>query len=171
MITVQTENINTLSQKIYDSIIDRIQLHQISCSCGHSGNIKKWGRYERKVWFQSEEITLKIQRIRCAHCGRTHAFLLDILVPYSRVPLEDQRQIILSCENGEDCEPLQQSNILIENQMVFFIWRKYRRHWKQKLLAAGISLTGGLSKDCFRCYSRQFMQIRSTPNLFFSPPT
>ena len=171
MITLQTKNFNTISQENYDSIVDGLQLHQITCTCGHCGDMRRYGGYKRTVWFLGEEIELRIQRVQCTHCGRTHALLLDILVPYSRIPLEDQRQIIESSETGEDCEPVQQSNPLIEDRMVYVIWNKYCRHWKQKLLAEGISLAGELIKECFRCYCRQFMQIRSTPNRLFSPST
>ena len=152
-------------------MVEELQLHQLTCTCGHCGDMRKYGHYERTVWIQSEEILLRIQRVQCAHCGRTHAILPDTLVPYSRIPLEDQRQIILSCEANEDCESVQQANFFIGDHMVLYIWRKYRWHWKQKLLAEGISLVGELTKDCFRCYARQFMQIRCTPNIFFSPST
>ena len=79
--------------------------------------------------------------------------------------------MIILCEAGASCEPVQQSNPLIEDRMVYVIWNKYRRHWKQKLLAEGIPLAGELIKECFRRYCRQFMQIRSTPNRLFSPST
>ena len=171
MITVQTQNINTLTQEKYDAIVAGLQLHQITCSCGHCGDMRKFGHYERTVWFRGTEIVLSVQRLQCTHCGRTHAILLDIIVPYSRIPVEDQQQIIILCEAGVSCKPVQQSNPLIEDRMVYVIWNKYCRHWKQTLLAEGISLVGELIKECFRCYCRQFMQIRSTPNRLFSPST
>ena len=171
MITVQTKNFNTISQENYDAIVDGLQLHQITCTCGHCGDMRRYGGYERTVWFLGEEIDLRIQRVQCTHCGKTHAILLDILVPYSRIPLADQRQIIILCETGASCEPVQQSNFHIEDRMVYAIWNKYRRYWKQKLLAEGISLAGELVRECFRYYFKQFMQIRSTPNTYFSPST
>ena len=151
--------------------MDELQMHQTTCSCGHCGDMRKYDHYRRTVWFWGTEIVLCIQRLHCTHCGKTHAILLDILVPYSRILLDDQWQIIIFCEAREDCEPVQQSNFRIEDRMVYAIWYKYRRHWKQKLLTEGISLAGELVKECFRCYFRQFMQICSTPNVYFSPST
>ena len=171
MVTVQTENFNTFSQEIYNGIIDRLQIQQITCTCGQRGCMRKYGHYKRVVWFLSDDVTLDVQRIQCTHCRRTHAVLLDILVPYSRIPMEDQIQILIAFENGASCEAVQQANYLIEDGMVLYIRRKYFRYWKQKLLSAGISLSLNLVADCFRCYGCQFMQIRRTPNILFSPST
>ena len=171
MVTVRTKNFNTFSQENYDAIVARVQLHQITCTCGHCGSMRKYGHYSRTVWFLGYLISLVIQRIQCQHCGKTHAILLDILIPYSRIPLEDHRQIVVACEAGEDTEPIQEANYYIEDSMVRHIHRQYCRHWKQKLLSENISLLCDLTLECFRCFGRQFMQIRCTPNILFSPST
>lgn len=174
MVTVQTKNFNRFSQEIYEEIVESLPLHQITCTCGHSGCMRKYGHYERTIWFLNEKLSLQIHRIQCTHCGRTHAVLLDIMVPYSRILLEDQIKIILADNGGEDCVPVFVANGFIDKPMAHYIRRQYRRHWKQKLLAEGISLlrdTGDIVRNCFRCYYRQFMQIRNTPNILFLPST
>lgn len=171
MVTVLTKNFNTLSQENYDEAVGGIQLHQITCTCGQRGGMRKYGRYERSVWFCGYDKLLRIQRIQCTHCGRTHAILLDILVPYSRIPLEDQRQIIIAGTTGKSCPPMQDANPYIEDGMVLHIRIQFRRHWQQKLISENISLLGCLTVDCFRLFSRQFMQIRGTPNILFSSST
>lgn len=171
MITVQTNNFNTFSQVFYDNIVESLQLHQLSCSCGHSGCMRKYGRYERTVWFAGNAVKLKIQRVQCTHCGKTHAILLDVIVPYSRIPLEDQRKIILADNGGKACNHVLDKNWFIDIQMVHYIRRQYRQYWKQRLLSAGISLLEDLVQGCFRCYCRQFMQNRCAPNILFSPST
>ncbi len=53
------------------------------------------------------------------------------------------------------------------------ILSRYRKHWQQRLLAHGICLLplAGLVHRCFRSFSRQFLQIKTTPNLLFGLPT
>ncbi|RKJ59876.1 hypothetical protein D7Y06_25235 [Roseburia sp. 1XD42-69] len=48
-----------------------------------------------------------------------------------------------------------------------YIIRCFLMHWKQLLLSAQISLFNRttLIHDCFSAFSRQFMQIRCTPNI------
>ena len=171
MVTVLTKNFNTLSQEKYDEVVERLQLHQITCTCGHCGSMRKYGHYERTVWFCGYEVLLRIQRVQCTNCGKTHAVLLDILVPYSRIPLEDCRQSIIAGTTGKSCAPVQETNPYIEDGMVLHIRIQFRKHWQQKLLSENISLRGDLITDCFRFFGRQFMQIRNTPNILFSPST
>ena len=99
------------------------------------------------------------------------AILLDILIPYSRIPLEDCREIILAGETGKSCTAVQEANPYIEDGMVLHVRIQFRKHWQQKLLSENISLQETLIADCFRFFGRQFMQIRGTPNILFSPST
>ncbi|MBR6643833.1 MAG: hypothetical protein IKL28_09275 [Lachnospiraceae bacterium] len=48
-----------------------------------------------------------------------------------------------------------------------FVIRQFRKHWKQRILAAGITLSGSLVPSCFDHYLRQFMQIKNTENILF----
>jgi hypothetical protein len=50
---------------------------------------------------------------------------------------------------------------------------RYRKHWEQRLLSASIILedTKKFIQDCFSSFSRQFMQIKITPNILFSKTT
>ena len=174
MVTVQTKKFNSFSQEIYDKIIEDLPLHQIPCKCGHSGCMRKYGRYKRSFLVLCEDILLHVQRLQCKHCGKTHAVLLDIMVPYSRTPLEDQVKIILADNGGAACIPVFAENGFIDKPTAHYIRRQFRRHWNQKLLAAGITLWKDIRtivRECFQCYGRQFMQIRSTPNILFSPST
>jgi len=114
-----------------------------------------------------------IQRVKCNTCGKTHALLLSNIVPYSQVPLTEQLSIISASEMKQDPSSFLDNNLLIDENNVKFIKRQYRFHWKQKLLSEGVSLLPAqqLVKQCFRFFSRQFMQIKRTPNILFLRPT
>lgn len=85
-------------QTIYDLIVDNLQLVQIRCNeCNQCGFVVH-GYYDRRLkrylknGENSDRIT--ILRIRCTHCGKTHAVLLSSMIPYSQLSVEDSISII-----------------------------------------------------------------------------
>lgn len=171
IITVFTEDCNHFDQRKYDDVISGIQFHAVACTCGHSGGLTRHGFYERTFKFRSRELRLRILRVICSNCGHTHAVLLSIFVPYSQIPFHDQKTIIQDVEAGRNPSHVMDKNICIDENNILSIVRSYRRHWKQRLLSAGICLDADIVKPCFANYSRQFMQIRNTRNILFIEPT
>ena len=164
MITVIFKECNDFSQKEYDCMMDELQLFQIECTCGKKGCLIRYGRYKRSVKLNSVLIRLFVQRVRCTECLVTHALFPSFLVPYSQVPLHDQQQILDCAEKEQDMEPIMESNILIDENNIKYIIRQFRKHWKQRLLSAALSILDDLTVPCLSTYSRQFMQIRRTRN-------
>lgn len=111
MITITVPFDNTLNQKTYENIINTLQFHQLQCTCGHSGCLSIHGYYTRSLKKDDSEISLSICRVRCSHCGRIHAILLSLLVPYSQVSLQDQISIISAYEASEDYEEMYQNKL------------------------------------------------------------
>ena len=79
MITITVPFDNLLNQKTYETIINTLQFHQLQCTCGHSGCLTIHGYYTRSLKKDDSEIPLSICRVRCSHCGRTHALLISSL--------------------------------------------------------------------------------------------
>jgi hypothetical protein len=50
--------------------------------CRAAGCLIRWGTYERWACTAGEDHRIRIQRIRCKVCGRTHSLLPDFLHPY-----------------------------------------------------------------------------------------
>ena len=171
MITVLNKECNDFSQDFYDSVVEDIQLHMVECPCGKSGCLIRFGHYTRMIKYMSELIPLMIQRVFCKECLHTHALLLSGMVPYSQVSLEDQQEIIGCLEDQQPVEHILQRNFLIDESNVKYIIRQYRRHWKERLISIGISIKDALTVPCLSTYLRQFMQIHSTRNILFYPPT
>lgn len=169
MITVIFKDCKTFSQKIYNKMLYDLPLHRIKCTCGKSACLIFYGHYSRKVKFFSVLLTILVQRVLCKECGRTHAILPSLLVPYSRIPLKDQKDILYCLETHAPVESILERNILVDENSVKYILRQFLRHWKQRLLSAGLSLTDPLDVSCIPLYQRQFMQIHRTPNTLFSP--
>ena len=169
MITIYIKNCNPLSQNIYDNTINNLQLHTVSCTCGCKGCLIRYGSYKRTLKVMSHMFRLRVTRVLCKNCHHTHALIPSSIVPYSQIPLDDQQDIIRNAytSNGQ-MKAIMEKNLLIDENTIKYILRQYRRHWKERLAAIGLSLKEELTVPCFKNYARQFMQIRSTPNILYS---
>ena len=173
MLTVLVSNFNTFTQAFYNSIIESLDLALLSCTCGHSGCLSIHGYYTRSVITPAGKITLTICRVKCSECGHTHALLLSSMVPYSQIPAEDQRLIAEAYESESKRNDLCSPDSGIDENNIKSVIRCYVKFWRERLIAARIRLESltDLVTVCFRDYSKQFMQIRSTRNILFTPPT
>lgn len=169
MITIFVDFCNLITQDFYDGIIDSLQFHQLSCPCcGHSACLTVHGYYDRSVRSNGTSCVLHICRVACSQCGHTHALLPSPIVPYSQVPLADQADAIAG-----QARAVMERNPLVDESSIRHILRQFRLHWQQKLLSQGITLQPlyTLVYGCFSHFSRQFMQIKGTPNTLFPRPT
>lgn len=169
MITLLVEENNPLTPNFYNDLISNLQFHQLTCPCGHSGCLSVHGYYNRSIKLPQGKVTFRICRVICEHCGHTHAILLSSMVPYSQVSTADHISIINNYNQGSSQDSVMNVNPCVDESCYRYIIRCYLRHWHERLLAERISLSlfKQLIKSCFAHFSRQFMQIKSTPNILF----
>lgn len=168
MITALNEEFNGFSQESYDSVVNNLQLHTVKCTCGKKGCLIRYGHYHRHVKYLSELLKLRIQRVLCTQCGKTHALMLSSLVPYSQVAKEDQQEILDCVEKGTSPQDVMLRNFLIDENTVKYIIRQFRKHWKQRILSLGLTLSDALTVPCLHTFGRQFMQVHKTCNILYS---
>ena len=173
MILISVKDYNQFSQVYYDSIVNHLQFHRLSCTCGHSACLSVHAYYERGIFLPEGALSLRICRLRCSECGRTHAILPSSIVPYDRISLSDQHRIICAYEDGSDRNAICEENPSVDENNVKAVIRRYLLFWIQRLLSEAIRLTEiqSLVHDCFAFYSMQFMQIRRTFNKLFPGTT
>lgn len=168
MITLKVDNNNPLTQKTYNQLIAGLQFHQLTCTCGHSGSLSVHGYYQRFLKVPEGKIRLRICRVVCSCCGRTHALLPSVIVPYSQIPLQVQVETISAYKTSDSSESIMNRIPSIDESNCAYIIRQYRRHWRQRLLSERIDICDiSLVSKCFTAFFRQFMQIKSTPNILF----
>ena len=169
MILISVRDFNQFSQDFYDSVINSLQFHQLKCSCGHSACLSIHAYYTRRIFLPDGVHSLRICRVRCSECGRTHALLLSSLVPYDRISLLDQHAVICAYADGSDRNAVCDQNPSVDENNVKSIIRRYKRFWLQRLLSESIPLREipSLIRSCFSFYSMQFMQIRRTAARLF----
>lgn len=140
MITIFVRDCNQISQSFYDSVIYNLQLHQLTCSCGHAACLSLHGYYRRTVKLPSGPVRLRICRVKCSECGATHAILLASMVPYSQIPLSDQQRICSDYEEGRCISSVCETNPSIDENNAKSVLRNYRRCWREKLRSLRIRL-------------------------------
>ena len=174
MITIETENYNYISQDFYDKTINSLNLHQISCTCGLSGCLTFYGSYKRKVQLQDDVLVLTVARVYCSACGHTHALLLSSIVPYSQIPVTVQADAVIAAEEGASISSILEEQCCVDESNIRSVIQAYRLHWKERLRSESIPVTLPihlLIRKCFFCFSRAFMQIKTTQNKLFLLPT
>jgi hypothetical protein len=62
--------------------------------CQSSGSLIRWGTYERGALTGQADHRLRIQRVRCKACGRTHSLLPDFLHPYRHFVIDLLQQVV-----------------------------------------------------------------------------
>jgi transposase-like protein len=63
--------------------------------CQAEGRLIRWGTYHRWVWLSGDKAYwLRIQRVRCKECGRTHSLLPDFLHPHRYYVLDLLQQVV-----------------------------------------------------------------------------
>ena len=129
-VTVDIDYINRMADK-----------HQLQCTCGHSGCLTIHGYYTRSLKKDDSGISLSICRVRCSHCGRTHALLPSLLVPYSQVSLQDQSSIISAYEASGAYEEIMAGTPSIDENLIASIIKRYVKHWMQKIRSFRIELS------------------------------
>lgn len=120
MITFNNFSLKYISQKSYDDYISKIELSSITCPCCSHLGFHFHAYYKRFLLTHNGIITLKICRIICPHCHKTHAILPVSLIPYTRLLASDVIEIILDHDTDKD-----HSNLFLDPVYFYSIFHRY----------------------------------------------
>lgn len=165
MITYFSKNFKSINQKKYNSFVTELPIHKITCSCGLSGCLRKHAYYNRNVKTPKGIIKLRILRLICKLCRRTHAVFPICIVPYSQILFEDHLNIIKTYKKGSSLETIMLENEYIDESNIKYIIKQYLQHWNQRLITFKIPLDSDTALKCLKVFKRQFMQIKCMQNL------
>lgn len=90
MIILNFKKSNSIFEENIQNYRNMANFGPLTCPHCNSSNVIRWGTYERNVIFfsieqkQLKSKILKVQRIRCKSCGKTHALLPFGIVPYKQ---------------------------------------------------------------------------------------
>ncbi len=168
MITGIFKGFKGITPEIYGKVTANLPLYRMHCSCGHSGCLVRHGYYQRRLKTRKGTIVLQILRVKCRACGRTHAILPEIVVPYSQTPADLQQWMLLYPLGSPELEALMQANSDISESNVLAVRSRYRHNWKERLRTMGMNLEAAIAdlvQRSFSVFHRQFMQIHCGINL------
>ena len=167
MITFETERDFEISQASYEACLKRLPFQQMRCPCGNTGALVRYGSSVRRVKIGGREAPLTISRLKCKVCNRTHAVLPSFIVPYSRVTVWEQVEILRGLQSGQGCSAVMERNFSIDESLSSSIVRRFHILWENRLLSQGIPLVCSeeLIRMCFHFFGIQFMQMRGA-NIF-----
>ena len=168
MITGIFNGFKGITPEIYGKITANLPLYQFHCSCGHAGCLVRHGYYRRRLKTRRGTIVLRILRVKCKECGRTHAILPELVVPYSQIPADLQQYMLLYPLGSLELEALMRENSDITESNILAVRSRYRKQWKERLLTMSQSLRNDIAdliREAFSFFHRQFMQIRRGINL------
>lgn len=169
MITVICENFNTLDikvknmQDLYDDLfLPQINFSELKCSCGNTHCLTKHAYYKRTLKTALGSWRIKILRVKCSVCKRTHAVLVDLIVPYSQVLLKQHIEIITTPLHLLENLMIQYN---IDESQVHYIKNQYHKHWLHRIHEYKIIMNDTIVATCFQFFKKQFMQIKNTVNI------
>lgn len=168
MITGNFTGFKGITAEIYGKVTASLPIYRLSCSCSHAGCLVRHGYYRRRLKTRQGTIVLRILRVKCKECGRTHAILPELIVPYSQIPADLQQCMLLYPLGSPELESLMQGNSDIMESNILAIRGRYRKNWKERLLTLSRKLQDDIAhliQDSFSFFHRQFMQIHCGINL------
>ena len=115
-----------------------------------------------RLWLFTKDgkISILIKRVKCRHCGKTHALLLSCFVPYYRFPMDS----ILLIIKEKKLRTIQQLHTLIPYvsvEYILYILRLFRRYWKGRIDSYFIPVDDLIHKRCIDLFNKPFMQSRN----------
>jgi len=168
MITGNFTGFKGITPEIYRKVTANLPIYRLHCSCGHAGCLVRHGYYRRRLKMRQGTIVLHILRVKCKECRRTHAILPELVVPYSQIPADLQRLMLLYPLGSQELESLMQENNDLTESNILAVRGRYRKNWRERLLTMGRKPHDDITnliRDSFSLFHRQFMQIHRGINL------
>ena len=133
MFTVLVSISSPLTQAYYDSILHKIRIRALTCSCGKEDCLIYHGTYQRIIATEDKTVKLDITRVKCSYCRKTHAILLSTIVPYAKVSMPVQLETIHRLERKIGVEEILKKNPLIDKSTLTMIMLRYVNNWRERI--------------------------------------
>lgn len=93
IIIYPSQKINTLNQSIYNSIVNSMDFSSIVCpDC--SAHEWYYHAYYPRYYDFFGHLKLRVLRVKCKNCGKTHTVLVFSLIPFSSLNYHDIISIV-----------------------------------------------------------------------------
>lgn len=164
MLIVLTHMIANITVSYYSQITSSLDLMSLPCPSCHEHGMHVFAYYMRYVKNPgcADKTKIRILRVRCIHCGATHAVLPSSIVPYSQITMKDTVAII-EAQSKEDAQMILDNNIHISAEDFRLTKLRFQNFWKSRILNIKASLgNDSFFSECISVFKMQFMQIPLT---------
>lgn len=98
------------------------------CTC-KSDRFNFYGTYTRNIGIYGSFLTIKIKRIKCKCCGKTHALIPGFIIPYFQTTISQLLDIIFN--QKKEKLPLKDISIYYEQsrQFIYFLIKRFNNHF------------------------------------------
>ena len=159
MISLKVDNLKgELNQQLYDDYINLIDVHSLTCTCGNHDNVIH-GYYKRKVRTDKSNIEIRVVRVKCKCCGKTHAVLISLIIPYKSVCLNTSIRII----KKDNIDSLMIDNVGIDEQLIYRIRKVFNERYKRWMSLSRLTFDDDLVLKSFIDFKSNFLQVRKSP--------
>ena len=155
--------------QLYDKWLNDNVVYQtkVSVCCCEEGIMQLHGYYTRQLHLLSGlKIMIRLARVKCLHCNKTHALIPNFIVPYLRKEYAIIETILTARESNEKpVETMRKNSASVDSRVYYSILKSWTSVWKAKLHAIGLTIANFVnsfkSSDdaCIGKYSRSFMQM------------
>ena len=174
MIILNSKKINRKMEEIIKNYKNMLNYGYLKCPACNSSNVIKWGTYERGIIYFNESNILestiiKIQRIKCKCCGKTHALLPLGIIPYKQFSSDVVADVLLANQTLSTFATSDKYNI---SEKIILRWNKdFKKYHLSRLkvqtktndLKIMLSLINEKVEEktkYIEIYNRCFMQVK-----------
>lgn len=127
----------------YYAHMEKMISYKLQCGCGIKGSCIKYGRYKRNLIINDKVVIIKLQRVYCKHCKKTHTIIPKFIIPYE----QQSFTYILELINEYKCKVFSKADYELSR-----IMSNYNK-WTNRLNSIGINISDGLNKVITFCAS------------------
>lgn len=158
MITFKMKNFN-IDINNYLEFTANLEVETITCPYCNTLDMERHGYYKRYINIFGTKYYIRILRVRCKTCGRTHAVLPDFILPYLHEPIKEMIDIITSTTTKDTDDNINKTK------------NKIKKKWKPMLFSLGLTFKDELYKLvllCSKTFKMCIMQIHRGKYFYMS---
>lgn len=92
-----SNTLQPLISKFYNDSVNSLNFNNIHCSNCHGSLWIRHAYYFRSLIIFNQKIRIRITRIMCKSCDKTHAILVEDMIHFISLTFHDLYKIIFSC--------------------------------------------------------------------------
>lgn len=158
MLSCVTHNFK-ISQKNYSDLINSIDWDNVSCSCKAKGSLSVHAYYIRYVKAPFGKIKLRILRVKCAFCLKTHAVIPISIIPYTQRTLADTIQVFIHFHKKRKFNSVFFNSVVSVSPSDIFHLKQIFLNWANYLFIFSHSFVS-IATSCFIEFHRNLSQSR-----------